>query len=412
MNPSIKIPIPSFLIVLILAVAGIISLVPKTRAACDSPDPGCPGGNLAEGYLSLGSLTTGVYNTGIGVYSLLSLTDGSLCTGIGAGALFSNSAGENTATGAGALFSNTTGEANTANGAFALFSNMGGSSNTALGDRALLNNTIGGGHTAVGFQELQNNIAPTGPNTAPDGIGPNTAVGAGALFTNTNGNGNTAVGFSALHNNDTGLGNTAIGAFAGSSLTGNVNICIGEGVSGVSGEDNTIRIGDNLSDTQGDSACYIGGIYNQLGDPGTLTLLGIDADGKLATGASSRRFKRDIKPIAEASEAILRLKPVAFHYKGDAKNTPCFGLIAEEVATVNPDLVVRNKKGEIWTVRYEQINAMLLNEFLKEHRKLEEQGALIARQQKQIEKLTAGLEKVSARLEVSKPAPQTALNSH
>ncbi len=412
MNPSIKIPIPSFLIVLILAVAGIISLVPKTRAACDSPDPGCPGGNLAEGYLSLGSLTTGVYNTGIGVYSLLSITDGSLCTGIGAGALFSNSAGENTATGAGALFSNTTGEANTANGAFALFSNMGGSSNTALGDRALLNNTIGGGHTAVGFQALQNNIAPTGPNTAPDGIGPNTAVGAGALFTNTNGNGNTAVGFSALHNNDTGLGNTAIGAFAGSSLTGNVNICIGEGVSGVSGEDNTIRIGDNLSDTQGDSACYIGGIYNQLGDPGTLTLLGIDADGKLATGASSRRFKRDIKPIAEASEAILRLKPVAFHYKGDAKNTPCFGLIAEEVATVNPDLVVRNKKGEIWTVRYEQINAMLLNEFLKEHRKLEEQGALIARQQKQIEKLTAGLEKVSARLEVSKPAPQTALNSH
>src|SRR6266511_1871978 len=246
MNPSIKIPIPSFLIALILALAGIISLVPKTRAACDSPDPGCPGGNLAEGYLSLGSLTTGVYNTGIGVYSLLSITDGSLCTGIGAGALFSNSAGENTATGAGALFSNTTGEANTANGAF-------------------------------------------------------------ALFTNTNGNGNTAVGFSALHNNDTGLGKTAIGAFAGSSLTGNVNICIGEGVSGVSGEDNTIRIGDNLSDTQGDSACYIGGIYNQLGDPGTLTLLGIDADGKLATGASSRRFKRDIKPIAEASEAILRL---------------------------------------------------------------------------------------------------------
>src|ERR671930_1808013 len=108
--------------VLILLVVGSFALCPQTRAACDSPDPGCPGGNLAEGFLSLGSLTTGLYNTGIGVYSLLSLTDGSLCTGVGAGALFSNSAGENTATGAGALFSNTTGSNNTANGAFALFS--------------------------------------------------------------------------------------------------------------------------------------------------------------------------------------------------------------------------------------------------------------------------------------------------
>ena len=410
MNPPIKIAIPSFLIALILAVAGIISLVPKTRAACDSPDPGCPGGNLAEGHLALGSLTTGVYNTGIGTYSLLSITDGSLCTGIGAGALFSNSAAENTATGAGALFSNTTGTANTGNGAFALFSNMGGSSNTALGDRALLNNITGGGHTAVGFQALQHNTAPGA--LAPGGFGSNTAVGVNALGATTSGAGNTAVGSFALVSNDTGILNTAIGASAGAIATGNSNICIGAGVNGASGEDNTIRIGDNLPDTQGDSACYIGGIYNQLGDPGTLTLLGIDANGKLATGPSSQRFKRDIKPIAEASEAILRLKPVAFHYKGDAKNTPCFGLIAEEVATVNPDLVVRNKKGEIWTVRYEQINAMLLNEFLKEHRKVEEQGAIIARQQKQIEKLTAGLEKVSARLEVNKPGPQTALNSH
>jgi uncharacterized coiled-coil protein SlyX len=374
---------------------------PNAHAVSPPPDGGYPGLNTAEGTNALKNLTTGAANTAVGWFSLFSNTDGSFNTGVGAGTLVLNvgdqSTGEgvdNTAVGAVALFLNTTGsdntavgtaallhndsDSNTAFGAFALNSNTSGTSNTAIGDRALLNNTIGGGHTAVGFQALQSNIAATGPNTAPDGIGPNTAIGAGALFTNTSGNGNTAVGVSALHNNDTGLGNTAIGASAGSSITGNFNICIGESVFGAAAEDNTIRIGDNLSDTQGDSACYIGGIYNQLGDPGTLTVLGIDADGKLATAPSSRRFKQDIKPMDKASEAILALKPVAFHYKGDAKNTPCFGLIAEEVAEVNPDLVVRNKNGEIWTVRYEQINAMLLNEFLKEHRNVQAQETTIA----------------------------------
>jgi hypothetical protein len=166
-----------------------------------------------------------------------------------------------------------------------------------------------------------------------------------------------------------------------------------------------------LSDTQGDSGCYIGGIYNQLIGPATDTFVGIDANGKLGTVASSRRFKRDIKPIDTASEAILALRPVTFHYKSDAKNTPCFGLIAEEVATVSPDLVVRDQKGEIYTVRYDQVNAMLLNEFLKEHRKNEEQEVTITRMQKQIEALTAGLQKVSAQLEASKPAPQVVVNN-
>src|SRR6266540_2130393 len=300
---------------------------------------------------------------------------------------------------------------NTAEGQSALLSLTTGTYNTALGDQALLDNITGSGHTAVGFQALQHNTAAAA--LAPDGLGSNTAVGVNALMTNTSGAGNTAVGSFALFGNDTGFANTAIGASAGALTTGNSNICIGGGVNGVAGENNTIRIGDNLPETQGDSACYIGGIYNQFIDPASDTIVGIDADGKLGTAVpSSRRFKHDIKPMDKASEAILALKPVAFHYKGDAKNTPCFGLIAEEVAEVNPDLVVRNKKGEIWTVRYEQINAMLLNEFLKEHRKLEEQGALIARQQKQIEKLTAGLEKVSAQIELSKPAPQTVLDNH
>ncbi len=244
-------------------------------------------------------------------------------------------------------------------------------------------------------------------------------MGANALSTNTSGNGNTAVGALTLSNNDTGFVNTAIGASAGFLLTGDFNICIGAGVSGVAGENNTIRIGDNLSDTQGDSACYIGGIYNQFIDPASDTIVGIDATGKLGTAVpSSRRFKQDIKPMDKASEAILALKPVTFHYKSDAKNTPCFGLIAEEVAEVNPSLVVRKKNGEAWTVRYEQINAMLLNEFLKEHKAfLEEQSkvqkleAALAAVNERLKEQDAKIEKVSTQLEIKKQAPQVVLSN-
>jgi len=136
----------------------------------------------------------------------------------------------------------------------------------------------------------------------------------------------------------------------------------------------------------------------------------IDSVGQLGTVSSSQRFKHDIKGMDKTSEGILALKPVTFHYKSDKTNTPQFGLIAEEVAAVNPDLVVRDENGEIYTVRYDAVNAMLLNEFLKEHRKNKEQEATIARLQKQIEALTAGLQKVSAQLELSESAPQTVNN--
>jgi len=368
-------------------------LLTSVQAVSPPPDGGYPGGNTAEGQLALGSLISGTYNTGVGIYSLLSLTDSSFCTAVGAGTLLSNTAEDNTATGAGALFSNTTGFTNTANGAFALFSNTEGFDNTAIGSSALLSNIDGDRNTAVGEGALSQST--TGSQ--------NNAFGVGALAINQTGSFNNAFGASALNSGTNLFANTAIGDHAGSALTtGSFNIYIGVNVNGVAGDNETIRIGDNLSDTQGGSACYIGGIYNQLGDPGTLTAVSIDANGKLATGASSRRVKRDIKPIAEASETIMRLKPVAFHYKGDAKNTPCFGLIAEEVAVVNPDLVVRNKNGEVWAVRYDAVNAMLLNEFLKEHCKNEEQEATIARLEKQVETLTRGLQKVSAHLETSR----------
>jgi Chaperone of endosialidase len=141
----------------------------------------------------------------------------------------------------------------------------------------------------------------------------------------------------------------------------------------------------------------------------------IDSNGQLGTLSSSRRFKKEIKPMDKASEAILALKPVTFQYKSDATYAPQFGLIAEEVAEVNPNLVIRDNNGEIYTVRYDAVNAMLLNEFLKEHRKVEQLKrdfeSKLAEQQKQIEALTAGLQKVNAQLEVSKPAPQTVLNN-
>src|SRR5262249_36530265 len=170
--------------------------------------------------------------------------------------------------------------------------------------------------------------------------------------------------------------------------------------------------------------CIIGGIANQTVDPHTGAAVFVDSDGKLGVAVSSQRFKHDIKPMDKASEAILALKPVTFHYKSDAKNTPCYGLIAEEVQKVNPGLVLPDNKGKPFTVRYDAVNAMLLNEFLKEHRKVQElesavakqeasaakQDAAIAQQQKQIDVLTAGLEKVSAQMEVSKSAPQTVVN--
>jgi hypothetical protein len=371
------------------------ALVQNTQAVVPAPDGGYPGGNTAEGQNALLSLSTGAYNTGLGFSSLSATTIGNFNTGIGAGTLLANTADENTATGAGALLSNTIGEDNTADGAFALFSNTEGEGNTATGISALFSNTTGSLNTAIGRDALSDNT--TG--------GFNTANGNNALVSNTTGSGNTANGEVALSNNTTGNSNTALGFAAGTGVTtANNVICIG-------------TLGVNVSDS-----CYIGNIFGQpVAIFGAAPVL-VDSDGKLGTVLSSRRFKHDIKPMDKASETLLVLKPVTFHYKSDSKDTPQFGLIAEEVAEVNPDLVVRDKEGKPYTVRYDQVNAMLLNEFLKEHRKNEQQEATIihlkqdfqsklAEQQKQIEALTNGLQKVSAQLELSKPAAQTVNNN-
>jgi hypothetical protein len=210
-----------------------------------------------------------------------------------------------------------------------------------------------------------------------------------------------AVGLNALINNKTGSNNVALGLKAGSALTtGNNNIDIGANVLGNAGESNAIRIGK-----QGiQNKAFIGGIRGVTVASGVGVI--VATNGQLGTVLSSGRFKEAIKPMDKSSEAILALKPVTFRYKKDLDpdRIPQFGLVAEEVEKVNPDLVARDEDGKVNTVRYEAVNAMLLNEFLKEHRKVEEQGATIAKQQKQIEALTAGLQKVTARVEAGDPA--------
>ena len=369
------------------------------KQSVPAPDGGYPGFNTAEGQNALFNLTTGVANTGNGWYSLFSNTDGSYNTAVGAGTLLFNIGDQttgdgiqNTAIGTATLLFNTTGHSNTAVGMGALLSNDIGNWNTAVGANALTNST-GGGDTAVGHDAPFNNT--TGDT--------NTAIGDGALRANTTGLSNTALGFGAGLLVTTANGVISIGVNAGQSVTTANNVtCIG-----ASGENEFNR-------------CFIGRIYPNpqpiVGtDPDSVT---ITSNGRLGRGnVSSRRYKHDIQPMARASEAIYALKPVSFRYhkEYDATQTVAFGLIAEEVAEVYPDLVGRNPQGDAESVRYEQINAMLLNEFLKEHRKneaqeckLQEQEAMIARQQKQIEALSAGLQKVSAQLEVNKSARQVA----
>jgi hypothetical protein len=377
--------------------------------------------NTANGMYALFSNTTGDGNVAVGAQALVFNTDGFSNTAVGTQALFSNMSGfRNTATGYQALSSNTTGNFNTANGMLALFSNTEGDENTANGASALGSNNTGNFNTANGVLALSSNI--TGDrNTAVgnaalsfniDGF-QNTAIGVQALISNTTGRNNTAIGLFALGNNTTGQDNIGVGAFGGANLTtGDFNIDIFS--HGVAGDDRTIRIGEPTH-----LATFIGGISSSVVAGGVTVVVG--TDGHLGTIVSSQRFKEEMKPMDKASEVILALKPVTFRYKKelDPNGIPQFGLVAEDVEKVNPDLVARDAEGKVYTVRYEAVNAMLLNEFIKEHRKVEQQEATIAQLRKGMEGLVARLneqdskiEKVSAQVAVSKPAPQTVLNNH
>jgi hypothetical protein len=306
---------------------------------------------------------------------------------------------------------------NTVLGEEALVDSSPGLNNTAIGINALHDDTggffLGGYNTATGAGALANNT------TGHD----NMASGASALEFNTTGSTNIAVGSDALFNNMTGNSNIAVGIGAGQNLTtGSNNIYIGNdiGAGGGSGnESNKIRIGNASTQT---AATFIAGIS---GVPVNGSQVVISASGRLGVTASSVRFKDEIKSMDKTSEAILALKPVAFRYKHevDPDGIRQFGLVAEDVEKVNPDLVARDKDGKPYSVRYEAVNAMLLNEFLKEHKKVEQQERIIAQlkkdfefaiaeQQKQIEALTTGLQRVSAQFELSKRAQETVANNH
>jgi hypothetical protein len=321
-------------------------------------------------------------------------------------ALFNNTTGSgNTAVGESALNSNTTAHDNTAVGTEALAHNTE-SFNTAIGSLALSDNTTGSQNTAVGYAALfTNGFNGSGDNNTAIGVralnsamtaSGNTAIGAGALLSDNTGQQNTASGQNALHNNTSGSSNIALGYQAGMNLTtGSNNIDIG--ALGAAGEARRIRIG--TAGTQ--NATFIAGIRGVTVPSGVGVIVG--SNNQLGTVQSSKRLKEAIKPMGKASESILALKPVTFRYKHelDPDRIPQFGLVAEDVEKVNPDLVVRDENGDLTSVRYEAVNAMLLNEFLKEHRMVQEL-------EKQVEKLTTGLQKVSAQLEASRSVPQVA----
>ena len=416
----------------VLLVLGLFAFSPTARAVDPPPDGGYPNANTAEGDNALLSITTGNNNTADGNAALYSDTTGSENTALGVGALYYNTSGNfNTATGVQALLSNTTGDFNTATGNFALISNSSGSNNTATGAFALDLNRKGSNNTADGFRALLNNTAGNG----------NTANGANALSSNTSGLNNTAIGADALLSS-IGSGNAAVGSQALMKIrSGTNNIALGNqaGVNASSSSSNNIYIGNSGEVTNEVGRIRIGttglhlsttiaGIYGSTVATGVPVIIG--PGGHLGTVQSSARFKEAIKPMGSASEAILALQPVTFHYKHelDPDGIPQFGLVAEQVEKVNPDLVVRGGDGKVMTVRYEAVNAMLLNEFLKEHRKVEEQDqkvhqleaiaaqqkheldARIAQQQKQIEALISTVQKVSEQLERTQHAPQMASN--
>lgn len=340
-------------------IVAVLAFTSTSFAVDPPPDGGYPGANTAEGEDALFSLTIGWENTAVGWRS---------------------------------LYLTTTGFQNVAVGNYSLYNNTNGAANTSMGYAAMIGNKSGCQNVAVGYQSLFVNT------TACQNVG----IGTSALWGNLSGGGNVAIGQQALYYLNGGSFNIAIGYYAGEQITGSNNIAIGHRGYGL--QSNTIRIGTEGTHT----ATYVAGIRQTPLIKGTALAVGITADGQLGVRASSAKFKEAIKPIDKASEAILDLKPVTFRYKKelDPRAAPQFGLVAEEVAKVDPDLVIADDQGKPFTVRYDEVNAMLLNEFLKEHKKVEEQAKTVGAQAKKleaqaskIERLETALEKMSARLD-------------
>jgi endosialidase-like protein len=384
------------------------ALLQTAQALSPAPDGGYAGENTAEGtgamfhltdtvaanaigntaigfdalYSMVGPYGFGLFNTGVGDKALYSNTSGYWNTAVGYQALYSNSGYNNVAIGADALYTDTYSQFNIAVGSSAQYSSISNEANVAIGGFALYTNDYG----------LEN-----------------TAIGDAALYSTT-GSQNTAVGAEALYDS-TGYANVALGAGAGAGGSGHDNVHIGSFVVGDYGESNTIRIGTPLArNGSGQSRTFVAGIRG-AGITGTPVM--VSTSGQLGTPPSSKRFKEEIKPMDKASEAILALKPVTFRYKKeiDSDRTPQFGLVAEQVEKVNPDLVARDKNGKPYTVRYDAVNAMLLNEFLKEHGKVQELENTVAKLAATVKEQASQLQKVSAELQMHRPALQRVANN-
>jgi hypothetical protein len=353
--------------------------------------------NSAFGNSALYNNTTGHDNTANGLDALFSNSTGAQNTATGSQAFAGSLANggntfttgrHNTATGFKALSGDTTGNDNTADGHQALMSNQSGSGNTAMGQLALTGDVSGWNNTAIGRAALYSNSSAynntaIGVNALYSTTGTqNTATGVNALKNNTTAGANTANGFQALMKS-TGANNVGLGVNAGLNLTtGSGNVCVGAGVSGVAGESNTTRIRNVYTSVASGRVVYF------------------NSDNKIGTLASSRRYKEEIKPMDNASQAILALKPVTFRYKKEVDRAQAlsFGLIAEDVAKVDPDLITRDEEGKPESVHYEAVNAMLLNEFLKEHCKVEQQEKEINQLKAQLKEQKALIQKVSDKL--------------
>ena len=341
-----------------------------------------PGGNVALGLRSLQANTTGDVNTAVGESALHGNTTGSANTAVGAQALHGGSvAGDNT------------GEANTAIGASALQVNTAGSSNTASGEAALYSNTIGNYNTAIGGEALLDNNAGSY----------NTALGGSALQNNTSGSNNTAIGYSALPNNATGNNNIAIGNLAAGYVSGGNSNNIHIFNPGVSGDSGTIRIGTAVPfgclGCGPQTSFFAAGIRGvTTGNNDAVPVL-IDSNGQLGTTSSSRRFKEDISDMGAASRDLMRLRPVTYRYKqpfADGSKPIQYGLIAEEVAEVYPDLVAHSADGQIETVKYQVLDSMLLNEVQRQQAEIGAQKNEIRQLGEQLAQLRSQLEAVLA----------------
>jgi hypothetical protein len=358
---------------------------PHAQDSGNNPHPETSAGptgsyNTAHGYLALSSLSNGYVNTAIGAYALQSDTIANNNTAIGYSALdATTTGGDNTATGAYALF-NTTGTFNTATGDAALYDNITGSYNTAFGAEAMQFNTLGYYNTAIGYQSLGSNA--TGGQT---NIGYyNTAIGSQSLGFNTTGDYNIAVGYNAAANVSGGHSN-------------NIHI----GTEGASTDNGVIRIGGNtaLGDPATQTQFYASGIGNA--NVSGVPVVVNTSTGQLGVASSSRRFKEDIQDMSDASDGLMRLRPVTFRYKqpfDDGTKPIQYGLIAEEVAEVYPDLVAHSADGQIETVKYQVLDPMLLNEVQKQNHHAEQQDETIRRQEEQVVKQQEQIRSLEARL--------------